>query len=57
MIFNPFIHGRSLTPSEMIGRQAELRFVLGRLAQRQSTAVAQGVPMLIQGFVGKIVGG
>ncbi len=39
MIFNPFIHGRSLTPSEMIGRQAELRFVLGRLARRQSTAV------------------
>jgi hypothetical protein len=36
---NPFIYGRALEPAEMVGRRAELRMVLGRLAKRQSTAV------------------
>ncbi|MCA9951601.1 MAG: hypothetical protein KDE48_18250 [Anaerolineales bacterium] len=39
MEINPFIYGRSLTPTEMVGRQQEMQFVLGRLVKRQSTAV------------------
>ncbi|MCA9977017.1 MAG: AAA family ATPase, partial [Anaerolineales bacterium] len=36
---NPFIYGPALPPEQMVGRRAELRMVLGRLAKRQSTAV------------------
>lgn len=39
MELNPFIWGRSLTPTEFVGRKKELRYVLGRLASRQSTAI------------------
>lgn len=39
MELNPFIWGRALSPTEFVGRKKELRYVLGRLASRQSTAI------------------
>lgn len=36
---NPFIHGRAVTPLEFIGRELELRRILGRLLNRESSAI------------------
>lgn len=36
---NPFIYPRPLDPPEMVGRRADLQYVLGRMANRQSVAV------------------
>lgn len=39
----PFIHGRPLSPNELIGRQSHIKKILSRLLKRQSTAVV-GAP-------------
>lgn len=39
MLINPFIYGRSLTPSEFFGRKRLLPRVFGKLATGQSTAI------------------
>ena len=42
---NPFIYPRELEAHEIVGRQADLRYILGRLANRQSVAVV-GLPQM-----------